>query len=150
MTVTHTYHRVLSKALICLSMIFCSGSALAEQMQVIGQAEVHYIVLPTTFLRPEIAAQYQIPRGKDRALVNVSVLGADGNPQQAHISGTSRNLLGQIQTLNFRLVTEQNAVYYLALLTHADEEHHRIELNVTLSDGNSGDINFQQKMYWKH
>lgn len=137
-------------SLILLTSMICSPGASAEQMQRLGDHEVHYIILPTTFLRPEIAAQYDIPRGKDRALVNVSVLNAEGQPVTAALTGQSRNLLGQGQQLAFREVREQDAIYYLALLSHSDEEHHRVRLEVILDDGTRTEINVSQKMYWKH
>lgn len=131
---------------------FCLGVATpadAEQVFSIGDVEVHYIVVPTTFLRPQIANEYDLVRGRDRALVNISVLGPDGRAQSASITGTTRNLLGQSQTLEFRQITEGPAIYYLAQIRHADEEHHRIELTITLGNGRSERLAFQQKLYWE-
>lgn len=132
---------------VCLCALFIPHLTSAEQKVVNGEYEIHYIVLPTTFLRPAIAAQYDLPRGKNRALVNVSILEA-GVPVKANVAGRSRNLLEQQQTLDFREVDEGNAVYYLALITHADEENHRVELTVDLPNGQTQAISFLQKMYW--
>ena len=126
-----------------------TASSHAEQKVTSGAYEIHYIVIPTTFLRPAIASQYNIPRGKNRALVNVSVLTKDGNPVKAVLTGRTKNLLEQGQTLSFSLVEEGPAIYYLAVLNHADEEYHRIEIGVELPDGNRETITFQQKMYWE-
>lgn len=130
------------------ALVLLACWAHAEQLQLVGDHEVHYVVFPTTFLQPKIAEQYGLPRGRDRALVNVSVLGPDGKPIAATVTGRSENLLGQRQVLDFIEVKEDYAVYYLALLTHADEEHHRIALDVTLGNGERGEIRFTQKMYW--
>ena len=121
----------------------------AEQFQALGDHEVHYVVFPTTFLQAKVADQYGLTRGRDRALVNISVLGPDGAPVPATVTGRSENLLGQRQVLKFVEVKEDYAIYYLALLTHADEEHHRIAIDVTLENGRSGEIRFTQKMYWE-
>ena len=68
---------------------------------------------------------------------------------KAALTGRTKNLLEQNQTLNFSLVEEGPAIYYLAVLNHADEEYHRIEIGVELPDGNRETIAFQQKMYWE-
>lgn len=131
-----------------IALIF-SAQNHAEQKVTAGDNEIHYIVFPTTFLRPNIAAQYNIPRGQNRALVNVSILDKEGHATRADVTGRSRNLLGQNQSLDFSMVEEGPAIYYLALLNHADEEVHRVEIDVALPDGTSKNISFQQKMYWE-
>jgi len=65
--------RTALTVLLSVAAIIFSPLGVAEQMQRFGQYELHYIVIPTTMLKPEIAAEYDISRGKDRALVNVSV-----------------------------------------------------------------------------
>lgn len=134
---------------LALLMAGLSVPLIAEQKVTSGNYEIHYIVIPTTFLRPAIASQYDIPRGKNRALVNVSVLTSGGDPVKAGLTGRTKNLLEQRQSLNFSLVEEGPAIYYLAVLNHADEEYHRIEIVVELPDGNRETIAFQQKMYWE-
>jgi len=123
-------------------------SAQAEQKAVFSDYEVHYILLPTTFLKADIADRYNLRRSKDRALVNVSVLDRQGTPVQADVRGSSENLLGQRQNLTFDEVIEGEAIYYLALLRYADEEFQRVALNVVLPNGELAEIKFQQKMYW--
>ncbi len=135
---------------VAAALLAWCTSALGEQKVVLADHEVHYIVLPTTFLKPAIANDYDLPRGKDRALVNVSIIGPDGTAVAAQLTGESKNLLGQIQNLEFRQVTERPAIYYLALIRHGNEETHRIRITVTLKTGESTDIAFQQKLYWEN
>jgi hypothetical protein len=123
--------------------------AQAEQKVVFSDYEVHYILLPTTFLKADIADKYNLRRSKDRALVNVSVLDLQGSPVQAEVRGSSENLLGQRQNLAFDEVIEGEAIYYLALLRYADEEFQRVTLNIVLPNGELAEIKFQQKMYWE-
>ena len=123
--------------------------AQAEQKIVFSDYEVHYILLPTTFLKADIADKYNLRRSKDRALVNVSVLDLQGSPVQAEVRGSSENLLGQRQNLTFDEVIEGEAIYYLALLRYADEEFQRVTLNIVLPNGELAEIKFQQKMYWE-
>ena len=54
----------------CLVMLACLTASVshAQQMRRFGDYEIHYIVIPTTTLQPDIAARYDISRGKDKAL----------------------------------------------------------------------------------
>lgn len=131
-----------------LALLLVGTHAQAEQKVLMGAYEVHYIVIPTTTLNAKVADRYGLVRAKDRALVNISVIDADGKAHAAQVSGRSRNLLEQSQTLQFQEVREGSAIYYLALLHHADEEHHRIEIDVATSD-RQRTIAWQQKMYWE-
>ena len=115
----------------------------AEQMQRVGDADVHYVVVPSMFLSAEIADQYELVRGKDRAFVNISVLRNDA-PVTADVTGSYRNLLSQITALEFREVTEGDAVYYLAPLRHDDGELLRFAIRI---DGRL--MEFEQPVYWQ-
>ncbi|MDH3644592.1 MAG: DUF4426 domain-containing protein [Gammaproteobacteria bacterium] len=125
-----------------------NACAHAEQLQRFGDWEVHYVVLPTEFLKPDVAAGYDIVRGRDRAFVNISVLSPDGLPSKVNVSGHSTNLLGQRQTLAFREVSEGSAVYYLAEIKHSDEEVVRFKITVSGATRREMLLEFQQKLYW--
>jgi len=140
--------RTALTVLLSIAAIIFSPLSVAEQMQRFGQYELHYIVIPTTMLKPEIAAEYDISRGKDRALVNVSLLNREKKPVNATITGDSQNLLGQLQDLDFKQVTEGDAIYYLAEIRFADQEVHRIKIEATAPDGKSTLLKFNQKLYW--
>ena len=139
--------RTLLKLLVVAALLVAM-SGQAEQMQRFGAWEVHYVVLPSGFLKPDVAARYSIVRGRDRAFVNVSVLDAQGVPAKVDISGHSKNLLGQQQELAFREATEGTAVYYLAELKHSNQEILRFKINVIPPGGQKMLLEFQQKLYW--
>ena len=141
---------VLVFALIAL---FALQPAYAQQMQRFGDYELHYIVIPTTTLKPDIAARYKIRRGKDRALCNISVIDKNGVGVKVALEGTSQNLLGQRQGLTFTEVVDGEAVYYLATIRHANEEVHRIDIDAQVagtpaSKGASTTLKLTQKLYW--
>jgi hypothetical protein len=138
------------RSLLLACCLLTANQGSAEQKVTVDGYEVHYIVIPTTFLNPNIASQYGLVRGQDRALVNVSVLNAEGSAVSAQVSGTAQNLIGQIDTLEFTEVSEGDAIYYLAQLRHGNEEHRGFVLDVVLPDANTARIEFQQKMYWQH
>lgn len=140
-------HRRLIVTMLALTLPAISTHA--EQMQRFGAWEVHYIVLPSGFLKPEIAAGYSIIRGRDRAFINISVLDAQDSPTKVTMVGHTTNLLGQQNELMFRQLVEADAVYYLAELKHSDEETLRFEIHITPPEGRAIRLKFQQKLYWE-
>ncbi len=132
---------------LVLLVTFVPQPASAEQMQAFGPWEVHYVVIPTTFLQAEIAKQYNIVRSKNRALINVSLIHSTSGPSSATVGGTVVNLLSQRQQLKFREVREGEAVYYLADLKHTDRDLLRFELQVQPPEGELLQVKLQQKMY---
>ncbi len=132
-----------------LTLWLAAVNAVAEQMQPIGDYQAHYSLVPTLFLTPEVAARYRVVRARDRALLNVSVLDADGTAVAAQVSGVVRNLLGQEQPLALRQVVEGEAVYHLAEVAHSDREVLRFLIDILTPDGARHRLEFSQKMYWE-
>ena len=60
--------------LITLLTIPLMFSVHAENMKKMGDINVHYIALGSTFLTPEIAKAYGIERSRYKGLVNIAVL----------------------------------------------------------------------------
>ncbi len=133
-------------AWLLAAMVF-SPALQAERMQRLGAYEVHYSLIPTLMLKPDIAAGYGISRGNDRALLNVSVIDPGNGPVQAGVDGVVRDLLGLTRTLDFQEVVEGEAVYYLATLRHDDQETLRFDIDIATPDGRRHRLEFQQKMY---
>lgn len=121
--------------------------ARAEQKQDLGDWEIHYIALNSTFLTPEIAKHYGIVRSRYNALINISVLDKQSKVAQSVVlRGQARNLLGVVKTLSFKQVREGDAIYYLAVLPFSDQEQYRFTVEV--SDGQTQkNLTFQHKFY---
>ena len=136
-----------SAALSGVLLLALAGQA--EQKAAFGDYAVHYVVFNASFLRPQIAERYGIVRGRDKALANVSVLDADGRAVEAPVTGSFRNLLGQVETLRFRAVREGDALYYLASLTYPHAEALRFEIVADLPGHGPATIAFQQTLYWE-
>ncbi|EDM67522.1 MAG: DUF4426 domain-containing protein [Moritella sp.] len=137
----------LFKSLLLSIALLVSAAANAEQMQKLGDWDVHYIAFPSTFLTSDIASDYDIDRSKYLGIINISVLDSDTLKAQAvTMTVTARNLLGNIRELDVREIREQNAIYYIAEVPHRNEETYRIK--VTISSGNqTQELKFQQKFY---
>ena len=120
-----------------LASIFFAVCAVGAQAQIdqpkeisttetFGEYTVHYTVFNSTDIPAKVAEAYKLVRGKDRALVNISLTktenGATSLGLPAQISGKTRNLMQQQQTLKFIEINEGEAVYYLAPFVFNNEE----------------------------
>ena len=135
----------LSMGLIALAL---TAPAAAERMQRFGDYEAHYSLVPTTLLNPRVAAGYGISRGRDRALLSISVLNAAGEPIRAEVTGVVKDLLGQERALELDEVVEGEAVYYLTEIRHGDREVLRFAIDIATPEGASHRLAFQQQMFW--
>ncbi|WP_246840564.1 DUF4426 domain-containing protein [Lacimicrobium sp. SS2-24] len=131
--------------LLCVLMM--SFSAAAEQKQTLGDWDVHYMVLNSTFLTPEVARTYGIQRSKYNAVVNVSVLDNDSaKAQNLLVTGTATNLIGTVKKLQFKEVIEGDAIYYIATLSFRDQEQYRFAIDLK-QDKKQHTLKFSQKLY---
>jgi hypothetical protein len=137
---------------ICLPVLFVlffTSSVMAENMRKLGDMNVHYIALNSTFLEPSIAKAYQIDRSRYNGLINISVLDntkKNTPAKMVSLTGKARNNLGQTKNLEFQEVTEGDAIYYLAQITFNNEEVFHFTINV--NDGKENKVlKFSQKFY---
>lgn len=131
-----------------LLAVLVNSPAMAEQKQQIGPWEVHYSAFNSTFLTPEIAAEYGITRSEKRGLINLSILDKEtGAAQNVKPEGFVSNPRGGVQTLEFEEITEGDAVYYIASFLFGDDDWMRF--NITLPQ--QGEVNptleFEQQFY---
>ncbi|GAA4875519.1 DUF4426 domain-containing protein [Ferrimonas pelagia] len=137
---------------LLIASLFLLAPASAEQKLQVGDYAIHYVSFGSTFLTPQIAKNYGITRSRYTGLVNVSVIDTSQPTDETHavpvaISGTARNLLGSSKTLEFKEIREGDAIYYIAELSHSNEE--TFTFNIELSNGSdlNTKLRFEQKFY---
>ena len=130
-----------------MCMLFLTPLVQAEQKKDIGNWEVHYMALTSTFLTPQVALNYDIVRSRYNGLINISVLDKKSKTAQSVVlNGEVKNLLGVVKNLSFQQVTEGESIYYLATLSFSDQELYRF--NITINDGTDQQtLKFQHKFY---
>jgi hypothetical protein len=99
-----------------VGLLLAAGSSQANEVE-FDQYVVHYTVVNTTFLSPEVARAYNLRRSGNRALVNVVIMKREGNGTETvpgRVSGQAVNLNRQVRRLNFREVRDGDAFYHLA------------------------------------
>lgn len=122
--------------------------AQAEQKQNIGDWEVHYSAFNSTFITPQIAAQYDITRSEKRGLINIAVLDNDSKAAlETEVKGYVSNPRGGVQNLEFKQVIEGEAVYYLASFLFGDEELMRFTINFPAAKNPNATLIFEQQFY---
>lgn len=141
------------KATICTiiaALLLFISPTQAEQLQGIKDVEVHYSAFNSTFLTPKIARTYDLQRNEYVALLNITVLDNSqlGKPAvEAKISGQVTNLIGQIQPLEFRLIKEADAVYYISAFDIDDQDTLRFEISIDAGLKGRGILKFHQQFY---
>ncbi|PKG57063.1 DUF4426 domain-containing protein [Shewanella sp. Choline-02u-19] len=136
-------------AILLLSLCLIS-SAFAEQKQKVGNYDIHYVALSSTFLTPSIAKSYGIKRSSYTGILNISVLdtNVDGNPAvPVEITGIANNLLDARVELKFREIREGDSIYYIAEVPYRDDQE--INFNIALKHGSklNTQLKFKQKFY---
>ncbi|MFJ5284900.1 DUF4426 domain-containing protein [Pseudomonas sp. NPDC088429] len=128
-----------------------SASALAadvikgERQETFGDVTVHYNTFNSTYLQPDIAKAAELIRSKNQGVINVSVI-KDGKPLIASVTGAVKDLTSKSVPLNFRQVTEQGAVYYIAQYPVEQQETRTFEIKVQNGD-KINTINFNQELF---
>jgi len=110
-TLIHTFTSLL------ISVLF-SASVIAEQKIEDDNYIVHYSAINTTMLTPEVAKASGITRSRKRGMLNIAVQKKQKSGKiegvLAQLDGKVSNLIGQQRTLDFNVITEGAAIYYLA------------------------------------
>ena len=121
------------KYLLTLLISLWTIQSQAQQSERFDQFELHYSIVYTTFLTAEIAAKFGIPRGKDKAMLTLSVRDAEagdieGRPME--IEGRTWDLITG-GNMKVKEVKEGRATYYLVPLEFLDREYRFFEFTFT-------------------
>lgn len=138
---------ILSALILSLAFV---GNASAEQKEKIGNFDIHYVALSSTFLTPSIAKSYGIKRSSYTGLINISVLDTsqEGSPAvPVDISGIANNLLDARLELKFREIREGDAIYYIAEVPYRDDQEINFRIAIKYGNKLNTQLKFKQKFY---
>ncbi|NRD75008.1 DUF4426 domain-containing protein [Shewanella sp. VB17] len=138
---------ILSTLILSLSFV---SNVFAEQKQKIGNFDIHYVALSSTFLTPSIANSYGIKRSSYSGIINISVLDtsqADHPPVAVEISGIANNLLDARIDLKFREIREGRAIYYVAEVPYRDDQEVNFQVAIKYGKKLNTQLKFKQKFY---
>lgn len=137
---------------LLLGLVMSLGIARAEQkVDFNDQYELHYIVINSTDVTPDIAAEYDLKRSGTLGLLNLSVLKKQPNgvaiPVDADVAVRVRNLLGQEKSLPMRKVEEENAIYHLGQPRFDDREMLWFDVTVRIPGEPEFEYSFSDEMW---
>ena len=106
-------------------------NANGQQSTRYDEFELHHSIVYTTFVAPEVAAEYGIIRGADKAMLTLSVRDASsgdlaGRPMQ--ISGRTWDLITG-GAMDVREIREGRATYYIVPFEFLDREYRFFEFS---------------------
>ena len=123
---TSRWHLIVGLLLAC-----CVLPAAAQQSTRYEQFELHHSIVYTTFLSPEVAAEYGIARGADKAILTLSVRDADSG----EIAGRPMTIEGRTWDLitggdmKVKEIREGRATYYIVPFEFLDREYRFFEFS---------------------
>jgi hypothetical protein len=134
--------------------VLVTNPAYAERSKTLGNYVVHYNALTTDFIKPKTANEYKIKRSKNRGMVTIAIQKkaepnkAMGKAVTANVSGFAKNLNGQTRNLNFKLIKEGTAIYYIDDFSVTNQEVIDFVLKITPNGENkSYNLQFRQQFY---
>lgn len=127
-------------------------SSQAQQFEQVGDYQIHYSAVSTSFLPQSVADAHGIQRSPAMALLNVSVLEeVDGElrPVNASVSGTVGEVQGRERAaLNFRALREGNTQSQVAVFRIRDDEPMHFALEVRYDRNREpAEVNFIQRFH---
>ncbi len=130
----HTLINNLFKLLFISALSLASLNSYAENSKEFGDYVIHYNAFRSDMISPEVAKQYGLTRANNRVLINIAilkkVLNTTGKPTSSKVTGHASNLTGQLKNLEFKEITEGNAIYYLADTKISDGEFLKFDIKI--------------------
>ena len=119
--------------------------ALGQQSTRFDQFELHHSIVYTTFLSPQVAAEYGITRGADKAILTLSVRDANageiaGRPMS--IEGRTWDLITG-ESMRIKEIREGRATYYIVPFEFLDREYRFFEFDF---QPEGADVVFEHKI----
>ena len=91
--------------------------------------EIHHTSLNSMLIPAKVAAAHGIVRSRSRLITNITIR-KNNQAVSAEMTGTARNLLGQLFSLDFTEVVEPGAIYYLASQVVDDQDRLAFKIEI--------------------
>lgn len=120
--------------------------------QTVAGYQVHFNVMPTSDLQPEVARRNNISRSENLLLVNLHVRKDDGDgglgeARRAEVTATARTLIGQRREISLREIDDGDTVYYIGTLRKTSGDRLIFDLNIKPEDARRAfDVRFERDL----
>ncbi|WP_111415241.1 DUF4426 domain-containing protein [Billgrantia lactosivorans] len=142
-------HRPLAAALL-LGLLPLAGQA--QQFEQVGDHQIHYSAVNTSFLPPSVAEAHGIQRSPAMALINVSVL-EESDGELRPVNASVRGSVGEVQggeqeALSFRTLRSGDTQSQIAVFRIRDDEPMHFSLEVRYDRNREpAEVNFIQRFH---
>lgn len=135
----HRFARLAATALFATLLSFPAHAGSED----FGDYQVHWSVLPSTFLTAETAKANNLQRSRGIGIVNISIMQENEEgvlkPVSGQVEGKASNDIQQVKFLAFRRIKEGDSVYFIAEYQYSSGE--LITFNITARpSGHSKDL----------
>jgi hypothetical protein len=142
--------KIIIKRLVLFALLLPALATQASDKS-FGAYTIHYSAFSSDFLTPPIAKSYGIVRSKNRAILNVTITKKDKagkhQPIEANITSKAFNVYQQAKPLSMRKIEEQDAIYYIAEFSVANEETINFRIDAQDNKTQIGSVSFQQQFF---
>lgn len=145
--------KYLPAVMLVTGLLFHFGDCFAQQSETFGIYVVHYNVINSDQIPPQVAHGYGIKRSSSRALVNVTVMDStaaeNGSAVHAAVTTSTINLTGQRRDVEMReIVEEGEAIYYIGELPIHNMETYNFTVSVQVEgEPEPFEVKFRQQLY---
>lgn len=119
---------------VILALVFASNLHAEEKK--VGDYIIYYNAFNSSFLQPNVAKTYNIPRSGTTGVLNVAIHKANNENRpdaiSANVQGRAENQLSQFEDLAFREIKEDNAIYYLADFQFRNQEETELTISIRI------------------
>ena len=118
--------------------------------QTVAGYQVHFNVMRTSDLQPEVARRNNISRSENLLLVNLHVRKDDGGlgeARRAEVALTARTLIGQRRDISLREIDDGDTVYYIGTLRKTSGDRLIFDINIKPEDAHRAfDVRFEREL----
>lgn len=116
---------ILYSFIAAVALILLSAPINAQEKEA-GDYVIYYNAFNSSFIQPNVAKSYNLPRSGTTGILNVSIHKKNDQHRpdaiSVNIQGRAKNNLSQIEELAFREIKEEQAIYYLADFQFRNQE----------------------------
>ncbi|MFP4137496.1 MAG: DUF4426 domain-containing protein [Halomonas sp.] len=145
--------RSILAALTAGTLTLLAGTAAAQQFEEVGDVQIHYSAVSTSFLPEAVAREHEIQRSPALAMLNVSVLEEREDGSTRHVPARVDGRVGEVgdeegEPLSFRTLRIDDTPSQVAVFRIQDDAPMRFDLEV-YHDRNAepAQVSFIQRFY---
>ncbi len=128
-------------------LLIQSAWAAPDTERTVGNYQLYYNAFSSTFIQPDIARAVGIARDPELGVLSLAIHDLKGQAVRVGLKGYTQDLMQRKQPLEFQLVEEGPAIYYLANFAYSDQETLHFIVDITPPGERSFTLKFNRTLY---